>query len=316
MIQEQPKIRIAEENDFSPEVITFLKSFAEVDVKSCLPSELKLIFENYDVFWFRLGYKIDASLFSPKTKLKILATPVTGIDHIDEDSCKKIGIQIACLKGETDFLKTVRATAELTIAITLALMRNIGKAINHTLAGGWNRDLFRGHELYGKTVGIIGTGRLGIITAGMYKAFGCKVIGFDIKQDNPEIDYVNSLNEIAEISDIISVHLSFNQSTKELIGNEFFKKVKPSAYFINTSRGGIVDEDALLEALHNKKLAGAALDVVQNEFKLSLKNPLFEYANSNNNLIITPHIGGNTFESFEKTEWFIARKINTFFHPC
>lgn len=305
------KIRIAEAQDFSQEVINYLKQFAEVDIAPCKQEDLKQIFNNYDVFWFRLGFRIGADLFSENMRCKIVATPVTGIDHIDEVACTEAGVQIICLRGEHIFLREVRATAEMTVALTFALMRNIMEASNDVKAGNWRRDLFRGYEVYKKTVGIIGLGRLGSITAEYFHALGATVIGYDphVKEVPDFVTTKEDLIDLIEEADIISLHVKYEEATHHLIDKKVFDSFDKNKWLINTSRGGIVDEAALLEVLHNNKIGGAALDVIQDEHLFNKNNPLLQYAQENRNLILVPHIGGNTYESFEKTEWFIAKKV-------
>ena len=305
------KIRIAEAYDFSEEVIKHLRQFADVDLAPCRQSDLKTIFQEYDVFWFRLGFRIGPDLMDVKMRCKIVATPVTGIDHIDEKACVAHGLKIICLRGEQDFLREVRATAEMTIALTFAVMRNITDAEQDVKKGLWRRDLFRGHEIYKKTVGIIGLGRLGAITAEYFKALGAEVIGYDIRLDNSP-SYVaieESIDELVKKADIISIHVKYDESTHHLINEETFKSFTNKKWLINSSRGGIVDECAMLKAFKEDRIAGAALDVVQDEHLFDKNNALLKYAQTHRNLIIVPHIGGNTYESFEKTEWFIAKKI-------
>lgn len=313
--KQKPKILIAESDDFSPDVIKHLQTFAQVDMRSCKQKELSTILKEYDVFWFRLGFKIDEAVLSSDSRCKILATPVTGIDHIDEKLCEDLGISIACLRGEREFLREVRATAEMTIGLAMSVMRHIPVATDSVTQGNWERDRFRGNELYRKTIGIIGYGRLGAIVAEYAKAFGMKVIAIEPREDvraiTKEVVFFNDLEELARCADVISLHINYNGKTHHLIDEAFFRACKRTSFFINTSRGGIVEEKALLKALENKWIAGAALDVLQNEPKINLENPLVAYAKENNNLIIVPHIGGNTYESFEKTEKFIAQKVKS-----
>jgi D-3-phosphoglycerate dehydrogenase len=307
------RIRIAESKDFDVKVLNFLKEHADVEIASCVAADLPHILDTYDVFWFRLGFKIDQTLIENSKRVKVIATPVTGIDHINEEACSQKGIQIVCLRGEYEFLKEVRATAEHTIALTFALMRFLGPAINDTKLGNWNRDQFRGNELYKKKVGIVGLGRLGEIATSYFQTFGCDVYYYDKREiTSKHAQKVSSLLEISNC-DIVSIHVNYTLQTHHLINASFFEHCNPNMFFINTSRGGIVDEESLLNALQSSKIKGAALDVIQNEFEFNLQNRLVQYAKHNNHLIITPHIGGNTFESFEKTEMFIAKKILGYF---
>ena len=308
------KIRIAEGADFSPEVVLKLEAYFTVDLAPCSAKDIPSILSSYDVFWFRLGFRISEKDIPANPRCKVIATPVTGIDHIDTAACEKASIGIISLKGEVDFLRTVRATAEHTILLTLMLLRHPLQAIRSVNEGIWNRDLFRGNEVYGKTVGIVGLGRLGEIVGSYFQAMGAVVIGFD-KHDRvvPGVAQVRSLEEIAQRSDIISIHLSLDASTNKIINESFLGLVKKECILINTSRGGIVDEKALLFALENGLIKAAAVDVLQDEQAGVAGNPLVAYAKTHDNLVITPHLGGNTYESFRKTEHFIAGKIISFF---
>lgn len=305
------KIRIGESEDFSQDVIDFLRQFARVDIAPFRQEDLKQILQDYDVLWFRLAYRIDSDSIENNIRCKVIATPVTGVDHIDEKACAEQGIKIICLRGEREFLKEVRATAEMTIALTFAVMRNMMDAEQDVKRGNWRRDSFRGYEVYKKTVGIIGLGRLGAITAEYFKALGAEVIGYDIALENaPDFVHIeDSMEEVVKKADIISIHVKYDESTHNLIDENIFQHFTNKKWLINTSRGGIVNEVALLKVLEEGKIAGAGLDVIQDEHFFNESNPLLQYAGKNRNLIIIPHIGGNTYESFEKTEWFIAEKI-------
>lgn len=301
---------IAEPDRFTAPALEHLQTFANVTFGDGSKEQLKEAFANYDVVWIRLANKIDRSFFSSNMKCKVLACAVTGIDHINVDDCNEYGVQIACLKGEAEFLKEVRATAELTMALLLALMRKIPQAHSSVLSGVWNRDLFAGTELYKKTIGIVGLGRLGRIVAEYAKAFGMEVLAFDKHNDFPSgVKKIGSLVELCALCDVVSIHVTYDESTKEFFNEKCFKAMKKNAILINTARGGIVDEQALLWALQNNVIKGAALDVLNGEPNIDANHHLVQYAKQNDNLLIVPHIGGNTPESFEKTELFIAKKI-------
>ena len=159
----RPRVRIAEPEGFSASALHRLREVADVSLEPCRPEDLAQVLRDVDVFWFRLGHKIDGSVLPEKPRCRIIATAVTGLDHIDLEACAERGIRVVSLKGESRFLRTVRATAELTIGLAIALMRHIPRAAADVLNGSWCRDEFRGHELYGKTAGIVGVGRLGSI---------------------------------------------------------------------------------------------------------------------------------------------------------
>ena len=309
-----PILRIAEIKDFSKKVINTLKVYFEVDTTPVNKENLHSVFQSCDVFWFRLGYKIDQQLLHQNQRCKVLATPVTGIDHIDEQLCTQYGIRIIYLKGEVEFLKEVRATAEHTILITLALMRQLYKAVEDVLHLNWRRDLFRGNELYRKKVGIIGYGRLGSIVGSYFRIMGCNIHAYDINErEYPNyIQQETSIRTLIKNCDVITLHIPYNEKNHHFINRELFKLFTPNKILINTSRGGVINEKALLEVLEMKSIGGVALDVLEREPDIR-NNPLVLLASVQNNILITPHIGGNTYESFQKTEEFLAQKVISHF---
>lgn len=305
------RILIAEPEDFTPAALEILRAAGEVTLSPTPGPELGRAFRDYDVVWLRLGQRIDAATLGTDPRCRILACAVTGLDHIDLEACAERGIQVLSLRGETEFLREVRATSELTVALILALLRHIPAAHASVLNGIWNRDLFRGRELYGKTAGLVGMGRLGTLVAEALRALGMETLGYDPRPDFPRhaARSVATLEELLELSDVISLHVAYTAETHSLLGDAEFARIKPGAVLVNTSRGGIVDETALLRALNSGRLAGAALDVVQGEPAVDGNHPLVRAARDGAPLLLVPHIGGNTYESFEKTELFIARRI-------
>jgi len=214
-------------------------------------------------------------------------------------------------------LETITATAELAWGLLLSLVRAIPYAHHDVVfMKHWNRDAWKGYELKDKKLGILGFGRLGKIVAEYGTAFGMEVLANDPNVDFETISSRNvtpvSFDELFKNSDILSIHIPLNEGTTKLIGADEFKLMKPIAYLINTSRGEVLDEAALLKALENKQIAGAGIDVMTNEHangEFLKNNPLIEYAGKHANLLIVPHIGGATYDSMAKTEIFIANKV-------
>lgn len=313
-----PKILNLEPSDYSPEARRIIESRADLQDGPITRTSLKKNIADYYGIIVRLGHKIDKDLFDHAEQLKVIVSATTGLNHIDISEAKSRGITILSLKGETDFLETVTATAEHTIGLMLSLIRHTPHAYNSVMDGTWDRNLFKGHDLYGKTLGIIGYGRLGKLVAKYATAFGMAVIAYDTK-DIPHDETVESasLNEVLSRSDIITLHASYSPENERFIDKTCFEKMKKGAVFINTARGEIIDEQALLDALKTKHLSGAALDVISNEqalLSVSISdNPLYKYARKYNNLILTPHIGGATYDSMYKTEIFMAHKLIKFF---
>lgn len=232
----------------------------------------------------------------------LIVSMTTNTDHIE---CKDI--PLLSLRGETNFLQEIYATAEHTWALILSLIRKVPFAHNHVCAGNWNRDMWQGTELYGKALGIIGYGRVGRQVAKIAHAYLMKVFVFDRETHN-----TLDLEDVLRLSDIITVHLEANDDTKDMFGEAQFDMMRQTAYFINTSRGSIVNEAALFTALEKKKIAGAALDVLCGEpcpFEGEKEGLLHQMEKVNNKLIITPHIAGNTIESRYKTQIFMANKV-------
>lgn len=238
----------------------------------------------------------------------LIASCTTGTDHIDNGD-----VPLISLKGDTNFLKTIHATAEHTFALILALIRKVPAAFEDVKAGNWDRDSFQGTELHGKTLGIVGMGRVGQQIEKIAHAFGMWSIYYDTKKTNAFCSArCDNLNILLRHADIITVHVPLNDETRGMFGAEQFALMKPTAYFINTSRGAVVDEAALWYALAIKRIAGAAIDVCCGEPNL-LNPSLWQYAEEENNLIVTPHIGGNTAESRRATQLHIAKKISDYY---
>ena len=220
----------------------------------------------------------------------------TGTDHIDSQD-----VPVISLKGEAEFLRGVHATSEHVFALILSLVRRIPWAFEDVRAGNWNREAWQGTELRGKTLAIVGYGRVGQQVARFAEAFGMKVIANDGPSSRVAFWIFETLLKNA---DIITVHVPLNDKTRSMFGAKEFALMKPSAYFVNTSRGEVVDTGALLDALDNGQIAGAALDVLEGEPKPKIPR--------RHNLLITPHLGGNTLESRRKTQAYLAQRINDF----
>ena len=199
--------------------------------------------------------------------------------------------------------------------LLLACMRHFRTAVGYALAGKWNkepsaREELRGRQLFERTLGVLGVGRLGTMTAGFGKGFQMKVLGCDLKSFSlPGVEQVDFDTLMAQ-SDAISIHIHMTPENYHLFNAETFGNMKEGAVLINTSRGDIVDEQALLEALESRRLSAYGADVVHDEWRSDLReNPLIRYARHHNNLVLTPHIGGDTYRSVIDARIFSARKL-------
>jgi len=307
------KILNAEPDGYPEEAKHILSEFGHLTSYHCNRTELMKEIVDTDILITRLGNFLDAEILNKAKSLRVIVSATTGTNHIDLKLANLKKIQVLTLKGENEFLRSITATAEHTWCLLLSLLRNLVSASESVKSGYWSRDSYIGTQLSGKTIGIIGFGRLGRIIAEYGRAFRMKVLYFD-----PYIFEVNDLAEkvdfstLLAISDVVTVHVSYSGLTHHLINYSAFNLMKPSAVLINTSRGEIINEAALLSSLEDGLIAGAAIDVLDNEVNIEAErlryHPLVKFSQKSSNLIITPHIGGATSESMESVEIFMAQK--------
>ncbi len=304
---------------FAPEGKEILVKLGEVVYS--VPSQTDLLEQigNYNVAFIGLGLNFHKDVLDAAKNLKVIVTATTGLDHIDIEDTKKKGIEVLSLRGEEAFLNSISGTAELALGLMIGLVRRIPWAFESVKRNEWHRDLFKGTTLQGKTLGIVGLGRLGRMMARYGKALGMKVVFAD-PRDNSDYQRV-SFEELIETSDIISIHVHLLPETENMFNSSVFKKMKKTAVLINTSRGKIVDEEALLKVLNEEQIAGYATDVLSDELsfkkydnfkKYTDKDILVEYAKTHDNCLIVPHIGGNTIDSRIATDVFMAEKLARF----
>jgi len=306
----KPKILCMHETEAYPETLDPLREIGEVVCEEADQQRLIETIGEYDAYVCALSVRVNADVLENAKKLKVIATSSTGTDHLDLDLIEKKGITVLSNKREIDMLSEITCTAELAFGLLLGVVRHIPWAYDAAKQGFWARDVFRGHQLNGKTFGIVGVGRLGTMSAQYARAFRMRVLGCDIKKiELPWVKQVDMDTLLAE-SDFITLHVHLTDDTRGMIGRDEFAKMKDGAVLINTSRGALIDEDAFLEALESGKLGGAGADVIHGEWDKDLfHHPLIRYARTDYNLLIVPHIGGVTFESQSSTLRFTAEKL-------
>jgi D-3-phosphoglycerate dehydrogenase len=315
MTTDRVRILNLEPENYSAEALAVLQLLGEVEGGPLRREELLDCIGQYDVLIVRLAHQIDRAVLDRAGRLRAIVSATTGLDHIDVDYAASKGIAVLSLRGETDFLRRIPATAEHTWALLLALVRRIPAAHASVLAGEWQRDRFRGADLAGKTLGLLGLGRIGEKVAGYAQAFGMQVLACDPYRRGwiPGVERLADQAELLRRSQILSVHVPLNAETEGLIGAAELALLPVGALLVNTSRGQVLDEAALLAALESGHLGGAALDVLADERQANLvESPLVRYARTHDNLILTPHIGGATRESMAATEIFMAHKLRAF----
>ncbi|MCD6385549.1 hydroxyacid dehydrogenase [Candidatus Sumerlaeota bacterium] len=277
------------------------------------PENVKKIkdFEIVSVFIYS---RIDKHILAVLPKLKLITTRSTGFDHIDLKVCKQRKILVCNVPfyGEN-------TVAEHTFALILSLSRNIHKSYMRTLRADFSIEGLKGFDLKGKTLGVVGAGRIGLHVIRIAKSFGMNVLAYDVQQDNFLAEVLGftyvSLEELFKKSDIITLHVPYNKSTHHLINKDSIKLIKKGAILINTARGGVVDTEALIEALDKKILSGVGLDVLEGEELIKEEKQLLYDPNKlqilgnivkdhillrKDNVVFTPHIGFYSQEALER----------------
>ncbi len=279
-----------------------IRCYVEANIS---PGELRATIREYDGIIIRSKTTVSADIINASERLKVIGRAGIGVDNIDVQAATRRGILVMNTARENAV-----AAAEHTIAMMLAMSRNIPQANTSTKSGKWEKGKFMGVELYGKTLGIIGIGEIGSLVAERAQGMKMDVVAYDpyISPDaaaQKGIPLV-SLDDLLNRSDFISIHTPLTEETGHLIDVEAFERMKTGVMIINCARGGIVDESALLDVLRSGKVRGAALDVFEHE--AAGNNPLFDM----DNVICTPHIGAATSEAQENVAVAIADQVVDF----
>lgn len=274
------KILIAD--NMEPEVIEEIKKFGEVVYK---PADLKAALGDADILIVRSATKVTADLISNAPKLKIVARAGAGLDNVDAKACEAKGIKVMNTPGASS-----NAVAELTIGLILSMFRNIQKSHFQMKNKVWDKKSLTGVEIAGKTLGILGFGRIGSMVAEKAHLLGMNVITYDRAPRETKFASFVSFDELLANVDIISLHLASAPETKNIINKETISKMRNGIYLVNTARGDLIDEGALYDACKSGKIAGAALDVFVQE---PYTGKLLEL----DNVYFTSHLGGSTKEA-------------------
>ncbi|MCU1419668.1 MAG: D-3-phosphoglycerate dehydrogenase [Microbacteriaceae bacterium] len=250
----------------------------------------------------RSATKVDEEAIAAAPHLKVIARAGVGLDNVDIKSATTAGVMV--VNAPTS---NIISAAELTVGHIISLSRHIPAAHASLAAGTWKRSKYTGVELYEKTVGIIGLGRIGALITARLQAFGMNVVAFDPYVTSARAQQLGvtllTLDELLAQSDFITIHMPKTAETTGMISTEQFALMKPTAFIVNVARGGLIDEDALYAALKSQRIAGAGLDVFVNEPPLD--SPLL----SLENIVLTPHLGASTDEAQEKAGVSVARSV-------
>ncbi len=274
----------------------------DFDVVEDSDSDLSAIIGDFDALVVRSATKVDAALLERATKLKVVGRAGIGVDNVDVDAATRRGIVVANAAEST-----VDSAAEHAIALLLSLARNIPQAHAALVAGSWDRQRFTGIELAGKTLGVLGLGRIGRQVARRAVGLEMRVVAYD-PYVAPErfrelgVEPAPSLESVYAEADVITLHLPSSDSTQGLLDADAFAAMRDGVRIVNAARGGLVDEDALLAAIQSGKVAGAALDVFAEE---PYAGPLLELPQ----VVVTPHLAGSTTEAQDRAGVVIAEQV-------
>ncbi|MEE9602770.1 MAG: 2-hydroxyacid dehydrogenase, partial [Thermoguttaceae bacterium] len=267
-----------------------------------LPPELSKDVEQFDIISVQFA-PLCRSFLEAAKNLKVIGLLRSGAENIDVPYATSRGISVLNTPG-----RNARAVAECTMGMILAEIRNLARSHHHLNCGQWRRSFANSEdipELYGKTVGLVGYGAVGRLMAGYLEAFGSRIVAYDpYCTDDPAPAELVPLDELLGQSDVVSIHARLTEETEHLIGREQLALMKPSAVLVNTARSGLIDEEALIEALSQRRIMGAALDVFDTE-PLPPDHPLVKL----DNVTITPHLAGSTRDAFRNSPRLMAAHL-------
>lgn len=273
---------------------------------------------NPEVLIVGLGFAIGKTEVGYLSGLKFVLSPTTGNDHLEMEELRSLGISVLTLRDVASGIQSVASTAELAWGLLLAIARNVVPAAVSTSKGEWQRGAFRGTELRGKTLGIVGLGRLGKFMADYGSAFGMQVVASDPEAASYKMVEILELSELLGRSDVISIHVPLNEKTQSMIGEHQISRMKPGVLIVNTSRGEIVDERAIAEAIRVSQIGGFATDVLSGETSWEGRiesSPIWELQKEGFNVVMTPHIGGYTSEAIRATRRLLIDHFLTMVEP-
>ena len=265
---------------------------------------------DYDAILIRSATKLDADLLAKAERLRIVARAGVGVDNVDVDAATRQGVVVANAPQSN-----VVTAAEHTMALLLALARNVPQAHGSLVAGRWDRSKFTGVEVHDKVLGIIGFGRIGQLVAHRARGFGMRVLAFDAYMAEERfaelgVERAASAEAVYAVADFITVHLPKNAETQDFLDAKAFAAMKDGVRILNVARGPLVVDEALKDALDSGKVAGAALDVFREE--PITEHPLFGYPN----VVVTPHLGASTTEATDRAGFQAAEQVVAVAHRC
>ena len=291
--------------------IIYLPEISKLELTALLETpDIECLFTNPN----KQNFVLDEEVLK-NSYLKVINTCSTGLNHIDIDYCERNDIEVWSLKEDFELINDLPSTAELSFGLMMSLLRKIPEGFDSVKKGEWDYEPFIGRQVKGLTIGIVGFGRLGKITAELFKGWGVNILVNDPYVGTFDDEEVG-IKELQEKSDVVFLHLHANEETRNMVDREFLSNMKKGAILINTSRGELVDEKEIIKSLHSgDELGGYGTDVVRDEFGNIKNSKLIEFANSrypkimgSDRIVITPHVGGMTWEGQTKAyKWAVDK---------
>ena len=286
---------------------------------TCVPNgdrtKLLELIPDYDAYLATLRIRVDREVLDRARRLRLVVTPSTGTDHLYIPLLERRSITVLCNKDDRELLSQLTTTAELAFALILTCARQLPLCFEATRQGRWERSGLAGRQIRGKTLGIVGVGRLGTMMARYGQAFWMRVIGCD-----PFVESLPAGVERADLpallaeSDFVTLHVHLTDQTRRILGPAELAMMKPGSCLINTSRGALIDEAALIREMESGRIAAAGLDVIDGEWlEKKYDHPLIAYSRRNPRLYITPHVGGTSPEAVRLSVRHTFRKVVDFF---
>lgn len=288
---------------------------------TCVPGgtreQLLEMIPDYDAYLCTLRIPVDEAVLARASRLQLIATSSTGTDHLDLGLLQRRGITVLSIKNDRELLDQISTTAELAFGLLLTCARHLPLCFEATRQGRWERHKFAGRQLSDKVLGIVGMGRLGTMMARYGQAFRMEVIGVDPYLDRFPVGATRvDLETLLRRSDFVSLHVHLNDETRGMLGATQLSWMKPGSSLINTSRGALIDELALIREMESGRIASAGLDVIEGEWlENKYDHPLIAYSRKNPRLYITPHVGGTSPEASRISVRHTFKKIVAFFTP-
>lgn len=307
---DRPKVLCMVDFRLAPEALDYLRRHTEVECQP--PSRERLLdtIGDYDAFWGHKDLRVDKEVLDRAARLTVVCTATTGTDHIDKQELARRGIKLLSITRDYGLLKTLTATAECAWMLLLACARHLRGAMAAVLDGQWNTEDFVGRQFCEQTLGVLGLGRLGSMMCRTGRGFDMRVLGCDRAPKRPAGVELVDFDTLLRESDFLSIHVHMEPENYHLFNDLTFGLMKHGAILVNTSRGDIVDEAALIRSLKSGRLAAYGTDVLHDEWRVDMRqSPLVQYAMEHDNVVIVPHIGGCTLRSIVDARVFTAKKL-------